>query len=697
MFWGMSMPSMAHKGFARWLGLAALALLALLVLALRGAALLFDHSLLSIDGAMQTWFAVSHFADGAQLGAAFQSYLGVTMILALLPLYWAFGGTLFASTLAATAAVIAGALCSAYAIAWLIRWVTPGARWMVAVGLVCTFYFIGPLIAEAIGLRYPLSFDPGVSLRPVRAALPFVLLPVFVITLQRIMRTQSASAAMLLGLAAGLGLLWSNDAGIPLVLALIIALGLALWRRPAFLARTLALFAVGTVTSASATIMLVTHGEPGGWLRYNFVDVPGDQFWYFAPWDRASRILSPLDLARIITGGDPITTASLLVLIACLAVAALQLARGRGSPVRLAGFVMVGACTVGTALVPQVGGHIDGAYNVGTFMLGLAAPLIVFPQTGWRIAGPVLRLLGQRSALAATMLAVMAMIAAEGVRTATIINASDRPYYARNLGFHVSPQTAEDLQAMERLARHWDAQGIAPDKRLLSVYTSVLDVAARSQSPEPVGSLIHALGTTNRERFAAHIANRSVAAVTTIAPDYSGWAEWNLRANWPVFESLMAQYEPIARTDQHVLWMPSRGRGAIADAECEIAATAPNVLEIRVSAQVSGIASVLVERSAMPPARRSAILTVVEDSPYTRTAPEPAWSSFPRYGVANARVVAVPAPVEPGEDTLLTLEVLDGSPVGTARCNARVFAPHDLAALPSLADGIDAQIAEQRR
>lgn len=678
-------------------GLAALLALCAILLALRGGALLYDHSLHSIDGAMQTWFALSHFADGEQLGVAFQSYLGVTMVLALLPIFWALGETLYASTLAAYVAVFVGAFGTAYAIAWMIRWIRPRARWMVAIGLLLVFYFVGPVIAELVGLRYPLSFDPGVSLRPVRGALPFVILPVFVVALRSIMRGGSSLAPLLLGLVAGLGLLWSNDAGIPLVIALAIALSLALLRRPALLARTFLLFAIGTSVSAAVTILIVTHGEPGGWLHYNFVDVAGDQFWYFAPWDRATRILGPFDLVRIITGGDPVTTISLLLLLGCVAVAGFKLLLGRGSPVRLAAFTMVGASTIGTALIPQIGGHIDGAYNNITFMLGLTAPLVVFPRLASRVTQPALRFLSQRVALAATALAALAMIGIEGVRTMTIISDTDRTIYVRNLGFHVTPEVGKDLAAMAQLARHWDEEGIPQDRRILSVYTSMLDIAAGTQSPEPVGSLIHALGTSNRTKFTTEVSNRRPALVTSIAPDYSGWEGWNSRANWAFFESLRTYYEPLARTDQNIIWQRSRGRSPIGEAECSIIPLASNALLVTLTAEVTGIASVEIRRDPPFAQSRTAILRVHENSPFTRSQSEPAWSGFPRYGVANLRRVHIAAPVEPDEKTALTLDMINGSAIGAATCTAKVLAPIDFAALPTLPDAIDSYLAEDWR
>ncbi len=97
----------------RWRGFAVLAAVFAVLALLRGAWLLHAHSLNSIDGALQTWFAADHFARGEALGTAFQSYLGITMVLALLPVFVLGGKTLFASTLAAYTMVLAGAFATA--------------------------------------------------------------------------------------------------------------------------------------------------------------------------------------------------------------------------------------------------------------------------------------------------------------------------------------------------------------------------------------------------------------------------------------------------------------------------------------------------------------------------------------------------------------------------------------------------------
>lgn len=674
-----------------WLLVALIAALA----ALRGIALLYDHSLHSIDGVLQTWFALEGFTSGKQLGEAFQSYLGVTMILALAPLFAAFGGTLFASTLSATIAVIAGAFGTAYAIAWLIRFIAPRQRWMVAVVLVFAFFIAGRWPVEMIGYRYPLSFDPGVSLRAVRGLLPIIALPAFVLCVRSALAGREWVAGAGLGGVSGAGLLWSNDAGIPLLIATFTALMCAMPRRPVALGKTLAAWSLGTIAAAAGVLMLVTHAEPSGWLQYNFGDVAGDQFWYFGPWDRETRVLGAADLRFILMTGDPLTTVSLVLLALSVCVAGVMRLLERGSPVRLSAFIMIGAATLGTALIAQVGGHIDASYNAITVFLGACAPLIVFQRQLLRLARPAIAAFQGWALPALACGAALALVAVEGQRTFTIMSMSERTIYAEELGFFVTRETQKDLSAMQTLARHWDKAAIPPDRRMLSVYTSVLDIAAGAQSPKPVGSLIHALGPSNRAGFRALVDEQAVQTVTTIAPDYSGWEGWISRANWPFFKALRENYRPVARTNQHILWMRAQeAQEPLKPAPCRVIKRSEASFTVEILPPVPGLASIDITRSAEFGTGRSAVLVVTEQSAYTNRASQPQWSGFPSYGVANSAHLTLLAPAEKGASTTLTLELLDGSPIGDATCQAVIYPALKHESLPSLTRGIAAFLGQ---
>lgn len=688
----------ARRAWSLGGGLAAAALAAVLI-ALRGGTLAYAHSLNSLDGALQTWFALDHFARGEQLGTAFQSYLGITMVLALLPVFLAFGTTLFASTLAAYAAVLAGAFIGAWGCVRLIRPVPTGRRWQAAIVLAFLFYYAGPLAAQVAGLTWPATLDPGVSLRPWRGALPFLVLPFFLVLTRRVWRDGRARAGGLpLGLVAGAGLLWSNDAGIPLVIALALGLVLALHERTALLARTLAAFALGTVLAAGAILLAVTHGAPGPWLRYNFRDVAGDQFWFFAPWDRATRILTPADLPNILLAADPLSALGMVLLGLGAAVAAVRRLRGRGAPVRVSAFVFLAASVLGTALIPQIGGHVGAEYAPITFVLGACTPLILAPAGLWRRANGLLRALSPGRTALLTGLAALAMVGSEAWHLASTARATDRTVREPALGFAVTPQYAQDLAAMRRLGAAWKAEGIPSDRRLLSVYTSPLDIAAGAESPADVGSLIHALGPDKRAAFTALVAGRQVAAVTTIAPDYSGWEGWLARAGWPFFRALRENYVPLARGDQQVLWVRGGDRRTPpAPATCRIAPATGGGIVLEIAAAQEGLASVTLTRQPPFARRRGAMLTVLEDSPDTAAGRQDRWTGFPRYGVANAARLDLLAPVSPGRTSRLTLAMLDGSAVGAARCTAAVYPAIDFTALPPLPEGIARHLAEARR
>lgn len=679
-------------------GFAALGAVFVLLAGLRGAWLLHGHSLNSLDGALQTWFAADHFARGEALGSAFQSYLGITMVLALLPVFILGGKTLFASTLAAYTMVLLSAFACAYACAWLIRPIPPRARWQAALVLLALFYYAGPLAGQASGIAWPATLDPGVSLRPLRGALPFFVLPFFVVLARRVaLEGRALAGGLPLGLVAGAGLLWSNDAGIPLVIALAGALVLALWERPLLLAKTLAAFVPGVMASAGAILLAVTHGAPGAWFTYNFRDVAADQFWFFGPWNRATRILSPADVPQILLHADPLAALGLVVLALCLAVAAVQRLRRWSAPVRGSAFLFVGMGVLGTALVPQIGGHVGAEYNGITFVLAACAPLIVAPAGLWRRARGVLRIASPGQVAVLTGLAALAMAGIETARLASSPERAERTAYDPALGFYVTPAYAADLAAMRRLAAAWDKAGWPADRRLLSVYTSPLDIAAGVRSPADVGSLIHALGPQKRAAFTALVKHMDVAAVTTIAPDYSGWEGWLTRANWPFFRALRDNYHPVARTEQNIVWAAGGGKFKWSDATCNVVHVTDDRIEVSITSPTAGLASIRLERSGAYALGRAAMLTVTEDSPFTRRTGEPGWTDFPRYGVPNADVVEIAAPVEAGAATRLTLQTLGSAFIGSARCRAWVYEPIDFAALPGLAEGVDAYIARVRR
>ena len=664
---------LSSRGFA--MGFAGLTFV--LCAVLRGVLVKVDHSLFSIDGAMQTWFALEGFASGGRLGHEFQSYLGVTLILFLLPMYLVFGRTLFASSLAANTAVLAGLVAALYAPLRLLRGIAPATLW---------------LVVAALFSAYHAPLETGHSLRPLRWALPFLMFPLILPLLRRMARGEAAMPGMLAGFVAGAGLLWSNDAGIPAVIALGVAILLCGRGGAPCAAVRVAGYGVGTVAAAAGILMIVTGGAPGGWLAYNFVAVPGDQIWYFGPWERESRILTLWDLRHIPLEMNEFNLLVMVVLLVCLTVAILRLLRGRCAPARTAALVFLGLSCIGTAILPQIGGHIEAGYSAGVVPIGLAAPILVWQRQLIRLLRRVPRRLRPGPGLigAVAIVVTLAGLGFAARHTAQVVERTSVRIMVPELGFTVPPAFAGDAAALRRLGADLEAAGVPPDQRLLPTYTSAVDILLGADRATPVGSIIHALGPAEHDRFVGVVESRSVVFVTTIRPDFSSWSHWNLRADWEFFRALQLNYRPVAANNQHILWQrrdqPLPEPTALAD--CEVASLETGGLAIRVAGPVPDLLEVELPLTAPLTPGRGAIVVATERSPEVTAAPGEYWreGAPPLYGARPGNPMRLAVPVSGEGPSRLRLEVLDGQVLQAKSCTATRRSWPSFDRLPSFAE-----------
>lgn len=663
---------LARPATARLAVLAAI----LVYAALRTGLAYVDHPLISIDGAFQTHAALSGFASGGALGRDFQSYLGVTLMLALLPAFALLGGTLLASTAAATLAIFAGLAATLHALLRPMRWWTPARRRLL---LAIAFALVASQLVPHLA---PLA-QPGASLRPLRWALPFLLFPLVLALLRRAVAGSGAKPAFALGLIGGAALLWSNDSGIPAFLSLAGALLLALWGR-AGLSGAVAAFLGGALLAAGGIVLAVTHGDPAPWLAYNFGAVAGDQSWYFGPWDEGDRLRGPADLARLLLV-DPVQGAALVSLLLCGLAGIVRRLRGRGAPAMTAAILFLAGSSVGTALLPQIGGHVGAEYGAGLILPGLALPLALFGRRLIPLYRRIAPVFDPRLLAPAAALAMGALIAAQALAVFERRPSATGALHVPDLGLYVPAADAPALAAMRALGRQWDAAGRPADRRLLSTYTSALDIAAGAAPPTRYASLIHALGPDGRRDFARAAEAGLAPLATTIVPDYSGWAEWNLRAGWPFHRALLAHYRPVARGTQHVLWARRPAPVPPPAAACALRPLEGGGVEVRVDPGRPGrfLADVRVARAASP--GRAVLVAEERDTPLTRAGGAPPWAGFPRYGVPPEGELALGVALEEGRPSAVALFHLGRSrPVAAAGCAATLYPAPDFTALPPI-------------
>jgi hypothetical protein len=374
------------------------------------------------------------------------------------------------------------------------------------------------------------------------------------------------------GVAAGLGALWSNDAGIPLAIALFASL-ILLWLRGRTwfsLVQSTAIAALFAVLSGVVALTIVTRGYGWEWFRFNFLGVARDQFWYYVG-------------DKVLTWSDIPLQASGLGALVCLVWLVLRYS-GRGHRDRGSLLFTLLASVYFATLLSQVGGAVQPRYGRPTErLLFLIAPFVLWgmARAAWRrvarirtprtevsvpvgTCGPVRTWLGAAgiSVVTAGLLALSARTIIDwqtlyGQRTqhATI---SKFPS-ARPAGMFSNPY-GKNISVGEALRNELDRENVPPEKRMFSLYVSYLDDTTGARNPTRHDQIIHALGPDRRSRYLADLTHSGVQYASTPRRDKFLFEPWLRCVNWPIYEYLLREFDPVQTTVFEVVWKRRESR-----------------------------------------------------------------------------------------------------------------------------------------
>lgn len=652
-------------------------------------AALWEQRLETLDGAFQTYAAVSEFAHGHALGVDFQSYLGALLPVSLVPFYWLSGGKFVGTAVGARIATLLALLLWAVVLGRLAK-VARRNIWLLPV----------PVLTLTV-LYATYLWSPGNSLRPLRwAIVPLVAsaaFPLFRMMFRKEGSGQTILPAALLGALAASAVLWSNDTGIPTAGATFLSLAVVLmvhatWRRCVAASGT---FLLAFAATALGLVAILTHGNALVWARYTFGEIPAVQFWLFAPWNDYSRLFGIADVLWFFWP-PRLESFGLAITLIAAASLGLQMLRRDAEPVRTSVAFLAYTVIAGGAVLPQIGGHIDPSYAGATVLTALFAPFVVAPERSRRRLAVFAVRFGssaRRTVLAATVPCILVLLAAQLYTLVSVSPARTGRSFDPVMGLWVPNSEREAISVFTQLGRAWDKSGVPADERIMATYYSPHTIAAGAHPTTRYPSIIHALGTAAREEYARAIAERKAPIFTTIAPGYSDWETWNIRANWPLYRVLLTSYRPVARTGQHVFWRPG-------------SSTASPPVELSCAALVRQDGSIAVE-VRQPGERPSGhLLANIDltvdlggDLPrrwfWRAHAPvESEWNGRPlrKHGYDDAsmyglpptgtlQMVAAPLPEKPYLVTLRPRPSLPRSAVSGARCRAT-----PVAIIPELAD-----------
>ncbi len=525
------------------------AVIALWVLAfLRGAAgaiTVFDGPLW--DGPFQHYNALRRIAAGQVGGVDFQFYHGLGVPYLHYPIYRLFGGDVYASE---CARFLVNLL--AYVLPYPLVFYAATRRWTHALGLTA----VALVLSEPLGLHHlawPTHNTPGV-----RATAPYLMLALLLTGLR------PGREAVLGGMLVGCAFVLGTEHGIATGLMLGVVCAGRWWvgqpgGRGVYL---LAAAAVGLVTAGGLLVAVGGFRGAAAALRYAFVNIPADQFWYFGTptlpylgsWDEVFA-----DQRMLLAYGAAATQVAVL------------LAWARQSPTgRAVGPPLVGALAYGVAAAVGYLSYTGYQFHLPLIRVELTVALVV----AWRgvdrlrAAEPARFTPGVRAlqvgfavtALVAGPLQSYGPSSAARAPEAVRAVADGGRTLARGEG-RLSDRLAEHLA---ELVRAVGANRTRPGPPVIwSEYAGLLEAHFGVFHPSH-DYLIHARGSTGSADYLAAFRAADPEFVFAFHGTYWPHVEKQHATDWGFYEELFENYRPVARTSFGHLWarLPGPWRAA---------------------------------------------------------------------------------------------------------------------------------------
>lgn len=504
---------------------------------------------LHMDGVFQTSSMMYRLAAGEMPGRNFFPYLGLGPMYMVYPVFALMGSTVssaIASAYMMVLVVYAGAAALVTALVWRIR-----SYWLLAM-----IYFAIFVLLCAIPMSMA-DLGPGNSLRPLRAAVPYLCLGL-ILLLRRHVAT-AWKRVLLCGAICGMALIWSNDFGIPTFVVMMGLCIIELCHTSEMSAKTLMLLLGGAVAGSTVLLTLSTAGHPVSLLLYNFRDVAGDQYWYFGNDGRVWKIIEPRDL-KIIAWD----------ILMFLFVSVIALLAFNSRYMRL---VSLGWATFLGGALAVIAGHYSTGY-MDAFELWIGLVLLQILAKG--VPGLRERLLTRLSparAIATYFIAMLLLLVITIRNThQEVDSAKAHGFYVKELGGYLD----EDQRGLVEFAR-------CVKEPLLEEYWGLASAIRHEHGPWPVDSAIAALG--QQRRLAAQSLHNWNGLVSTtrvgglfqfgLAHMYQSWA---VNENWWMYGYVLKNFEPVFVSPNLIFWK----RSAVPQVWPEVACHVTNSPEARV-------------------------------------------------------------------------------------------------------------------
>jgi hypothetical protein len=492
------------------------------------------------DGPFQMFNPLRRIAAGQRGGVDFQYFHGLGVPYLHYPIFAAAGKDLFASELARQLVGIVQLVGG-----FLVLFAGATRRVLPTLGLTAAALVLADQLLGS-GMTYP-----GHSQAGVRSLAPVLLVGLLLANLRPLWE------AVLAGAIAGIGLLLGTEHGV----AAVVMLGLVWVRRrwtkhPGGSLRWAVLAAVAFVTTAGC--LLIAIGGPDGAaaaMRYAFRDLPADQFWYFG----APPNVFPYKWEHLYARSLLLGYAGPVLVVAAVLLG--WVSRDRGW--RPVGIVLLAGLAAGVLGAVGYLGYMSAHYLGPPLRMMIGVGLVAAWHAGsWAAAHPAFGPAAARAfRFAGVILAGVLLVAGPSRHQSSVMEA--KPLY-RDLRAAAADFSAGKASFGPTLSAHLanmthaiDADRAARGGTRLpviwSAYAGQLEAHYGVLHPH-TDYLIHALGPTGRADYLAAFRRAEPDYVSAYHRKWFSFAEWLETADWPFYEEVLLNYEPLRVTPHAVLW-----------------------------------------------------------------------------------------------------------------------------------------------
>lgn len=508
-----------------------------------------------LDGAFQTASGLFRVNSGQFPGRDFFPYLGVGPIVILFPIFKMFGANLSASVISAQCVTLIAGVLSTSLILHLI-WRPKSFSTSITAGAIL---FLAPIAATTyFSFQLPgwisFSIAPGNSLRPIRALAPYLLGIGYYFSILNIKNEKIKY--VLSGILTALILLWSNDYAIPSAGLFALFVSMHSLRSNTLNLRNSLTYFFAVSISGMILLSLVTHGNPLALIKYNFLDVAKDQWWFFGPYGESSRIFSLQQLGRLVSQENQFP----LVVLASIAILAIKTRLIEHALIFWIGLVLFAG-----GVVASVGGHLGGYFDAFYFW-GAVTLIITFGYFVWLGTNKLVQHIISEQIFLRILVFVflvaspLATLNAWGNFQSSLSKAKNDStrLYVPELGGYLGQQWSDYIA----LIRKTDSN------QVIEEYWGVWSATREIISAWPVDSVISALGSTRETaKHKLQYAKIIISTRYTTAPE---WQPWNLSQNYWFYDELLKRWTPHELSPTTVVWLKDSKAKQYKSTDCNI-------------------------------------------------------------------------------------------------------------------------------